>query len=340
MSSSLSASSPAPSKIIIPDLVSHCTIPVRCNRNWRLASVESKQWLFRGGDLTQKKRDAFHGLKAGYLTSMCYPLAGYPQLRVCCDFMNYLFHLDNLSDEMDDRGTLGTAIKVMDPLYHPEASRPTTRVGKLTKDYWRRLIQTGSPGAQQRFIETFDMFFQAITEQARDRANGLIPDLESYIAIRRDTSGCKPCWALIEYANNLDLPWEVMDHPIVRGLGEAANDLVTWSNDIFSYNVEQSKGDTHNMIIVVQKQQGLDLQSAVDFVGDLCKHSIDRFHFLRENLPSWGPEIDRDLAIYVDGLADWITGSLKWSFESERYFGKQGLEVKRTRVVTLLPRRA
>lgn len=135
MSSSLSASSPAPSKIIIPDLVSHCTIPVRLNPNWKLASVESKQWLFRGGDLSERKRDAFHGLKAGYLTSMCYPLAGYPQLRVCCDFMNYLFHLDNISDEMDHRGTLGTAINVMDPLYHPESSRPTTRVGKMTKEY-------------------------------------------------------------------------------------------------------------------------------------------------------------------------------------------------------------
>lgn len=338
MSSSASSTS-APTKIVIPDLVSHCTIPVRCNRHWKQASVESKRWLFRGGNLSDRKRDAFHGLKAGYLTSMCYPLAGYPQLRVSCDFMNYLFHLDNISDEMNDRGTHGTAVSVLDALYQPHM-HPTSRVGKMTKDYWVRLIQTASPGAQQRFIETFDMFFQAVTQQAMDRANGVIPDLESYIAIRRDTSGCKPCWALIEYANNLDLPWEIMDHPIIRGLGEAANDLVTWSNDIFSYNVEQSKGDTHNMIVVVQNQQGLDLQSAVNFVGDLCKQSIDRFHYLRENLPSWGPELDREVEIYVDGLADWITGSLKWSFESERYFGKAGLEVKKTRVVALLPRRA
>ncbi|PCH35247.1 terpenoid synthase [Wolfiporia cocos MD-104 SS10] len=327
-------------KIVIPDLVSHCTIPVRCNRHWKQASVESKRWLFNGGNLSQRKRDAFHGLKAGYLTSMCYPLAGYPQLRVCCDFMNYLFHLDNISDEMNDEGTMGTAAQVLNVLYHPQSSRPNSRVGKMTKDYWRRLVATGSPGAQQRFIETFDMFFQAVTQQAVDRANGVVPDLESYIAIRRDTSGCKPCWALIEYANNLDLPWEVMDHPVIRGLGEAANDLVTWSNDVFSYNVEQSKGDTHNMIVVVMRQEGLDLQAAVDFVGDLCKQSIDRFHLLRENLPSWGSELDAQVEIYVDGLADWITGSLKWSFESERYFGKTGLEVKRTRTVTLLPRRA
>jgi hypothetical protein len=162
-------------------------------------------------------------------------------------------------------------------------------------------------------------------------------------------------------ANNLDIPDEVMEHPIIQSLGEAANDLVTWSNvcisfnssqreisvlthhvlfqDIFSYNVEQSKGDTHNMIPVVMNEEGLDLQSAIDFVGNMCKQSIDRFVDDRSNLPSWGPKIDRDVSVYVGGLADWIVGSLHWSFESERYFGKAGREVKATRVVNLLPRR-
>ena len=93
------------------------------------------------------------------------------------------------------------------------------------------------------------------------------------------------------------------------------------------------------MIVVVMQQEGLDLQSAVNFVGDLCQQSIDRFVAERANLPSWGPEIDRQVNIYADGLADWIVGSLHWSFESERYFGKSGLEVKKSRTVTLLPRR-
>lgn len=109
------------------------------------------------------------------------------------------------------------------------------------------MVPTTSTGAQQRFIETFDFFFQSVTQQAHDRATGAIPDLESYISLRRDTSGCKPCWALIECesilfaaiigsnfvhidANNLNIPDEVMEHPLIRSLGEAANDLVTWSN--------------------------------------------------------------------------------------------------------------
>ena len=87
-------------------------------------------------------------------------------------------------------------------------------------------------------------------------------------------------------------------------------------------------------------EQGLDLQDAVNVVGDLCKCAIDRFIRDRAILPSWGPTIDADVRVYVDGLADWIVGSLHWSFETERYFGTavNGKRVKATRVVALRPK--
>ncbi|KAF9239816.1 isoprenoid synthase domain-containing protein [Melanogaster broomeanus] len=333
------ASLSAPTKVVLPDLVSHCPFDLHINRNHKLVSIESKRWLFQGDPhLDERSRHDFHGLKAGQLTATCYPNVGYPQLRVCSDFMNWLFHLDNLSDDMDKRGVREISNVVMNSLYHPHTYHSTARLSRMSKDFDKRMIQTASPGASQRFKETMEFFFQAVNQQAIDRASGHIPDLESYIALRRDTSGCKPCWAFIEYANNLDIPDEVMDHPTIRSLGEATNDLVTWSNDLFSYNVEQSKDHTHNMIDVVMNEQGIDLQSAFDFVGEMCRQSIDRFVEDRKNIPSWSPKIDNDVAIYVDGLADWIVGSLHWSFDSERYFGKHGKEVKKTRVVTLLPK--
>lgn len=125
----------APSKILIPDLVSHCDFPLRTNRHRKQATVECKQWLFRGGNLSDRKRNAFHGLKAGLLTSMCYAKAGYPQLRVCCDFMNWLFHMDNISDDMNNRGTAITGIDVMNAFWLPDKHMPVTRVGKMAKEY-------------------------------------------------------------------------------------------------------------------------------------------------------------------------------------------------------------
>ncbi|KZP15766.1 terpenoid synthase [Athelia psychrophila] len=272
-----------PTKLVLPDLVSHCNFEVKINRHHKQAAAESKRWIFQGDNLGSKKRQAVHGLKAGYLTSMCYPHVGYPQLRIYYDFINYLFHLDDLSDDMDKNCTQTIADVVLNSL-----------VSGMTKDYWRRHLSTSSRGSQQRFVETFDFFFfQAVTQQAKDRAKRVMPTLRAYIAERRDNNGCKPCRALIEYANNLDIPDHVMEHSVIRSLGEAANDVVTWSN---------SKGDPHNMIPVVMNERGLDLQSAVDFVGDLCKKSMDRFNDDKlNNLPSWGPKIEKDVAIYVGG---------------------------------------
>lgn len=122
-------------KIVIPDLVSHCTFALRCNRHRKKATVESKKWLFRGDNLSVSKQHAYHGLKAGLLTSMCYPDAGFPQLRVCCDFMNYLFHIDNLADDMDNRTTKATADVVLNSLYHPTTWNSSARIGKMTREY-------------------------------------------------------------------------------------------------------------------------------------------------------------------------------------------------------------
>lgn len=87
---------------------------------------------------------------------------------------------------------------------------------------------------QHRFKETLAQFFEAVNLQAQDRDADVIPDLESFIDIRRDTSGCKPVYDLVEYSLGLDLPDEVVENPIIEALKLASNDLVAWSNVRFS----------------------------------------------------------------------------------------------------------
>jgi len=86
-------------------------------------------------------------------------------------------------------------------------------------------------------------------------------------------------------------------------------------------------------------QNNLDVQSAVDFVWTMCQESFDCFMDLKHNkLPSWGSKVDEHIRTYVEGLADWMVGGLYWSFESERYLGKEGKKIEETLVVHLLPR--
>lgn len=93
------------------------------------------------------------------------------------------------------------------------------------------------------------------------------------------------------------------------------------------------------MIPILMTHHKLSLQEAVDYVGDLCKQTIDGFIENEKLIPSWGEEVDKEVAIYVKGLRDWIVGSLHWSFMTERYFGTTGSHVKEGRVVKLLPKK-
>ncbi|KAF7440249.1 Alpha-muurolene synthase [Pleurotus ostreatus] len=338
-----------PSSFILPDLVSHCKFPLTYHPQGDAIALESVTWLDRlCPDLSPKARKALWGLQAGELTAYCYPSCSPDRLRVVSDFMNYLFHLDNISDGMMTRETDVLADSVMNALWHPEEYRPTRSpgkeqpaeeldAGKIARDYWSRCIPGAGLGVQARFKESLQLFFEAVNVQARARDAGEVPDLESYIDVRRDTSGCKPVFDLIEYAMDFELPEEVVNHPVIKALNQGTNDLVTWSNDIFSYNVEQARGDTHNMIVILMKYHGHTLQSAVDYVGELCCQTINNFCANRQVIPSWGPETDRMVQEYVQGLQDWITGSLHWSFKTHRYFGTNGAEVKKTRLVELLP---
>ena len=122
-----------PTELIFPDFISACPFGLRLNPHCKRASTNSKRWLLQGCHLSKKKRAAFHGLKGGLLTAMCYPLARYEQMRVCCDFINYLFHLDNICDEMDDHRTFSTASEVIGALRDPRGFRPSSAVGRLTQ---------------------------------------------------------------------------------------------------------------------------------------------------------------------------------------------------------------
>lgn len=98
--------------------------------------------------------------------------------------------------------------------------------------------------------------------------------------------------------------------------------------------------DEHNLVDVLMRHRGMDLQAASDEIGQIVKERTDDFLRQREDIPSWGPEIDQQINTYADGLGSWISGNYAWGFKTERYFGKDLDEVKKNRIVTLLPKRS
>lgn len=108
---------------------------------------------------------------------------------------------------------------------------------------------------------------------------------------------------------------------------------VTWANDIYSHSLEQSWGETSNLVVVTMREKGISLQRSIDYVGGITMRRIDHFCqcYLKRKIRSLGPSVDGDVGKYVKGLED-------WSFATDRYFGTRNVLVKGTLKVVVLPK--
>ncbi|KZO97574.1 terpenoid synthase [Calocera viscosa TUFC12733] len=315
-----------PETITIPDLLSYCDFPLSTNTNIKQCSLATDKWMLSVSILSDERKAAVTGIEVGLLASTAYPNCDLPILRGCADFLHWLFHMDDLTDDMGMKDASQVAVIVLDVLSFPD-------------NFWTRMLPDCGHRVRARFIEATAVFFQGVSRQSKLRAKEAIPSVEQFLVLRRDDGGLKPCFALIEYAAGIDLPEKVMKHSVIKRLQTEANDLVVWSNDIFSFNKEQARGDRNNLVAVAMKEKAFAMQEAIDFVGEMCHARLRDFAEDRKKLPSWGNPIDRDVAAYVQGLADWVVATFHWSFASRRYFGDKGEEIKRHRVVELLPSR-
>lgn len=96
--------------------------------------------------------------------------------------------------------------------------------------------------------------------------------------------------------------------------------------------------DEHNIITIIMQQFVLGLQDAFDYSEQLNRVKMERFYTLYGRLPRWMGPVDLEVQKLVDGMAQCVSGVMHWSYESERYFGKRGLVIKESRVLSLLPK--
>ncbi|KAJ7116265.1 terpenoid synthase [Mycena crocata] len=323
----------------LPNTLVEWPYPRRINPHYDGVKLESNTWLEGFNAFTPKAQKAFNRCDFNLLASLAYPKAHRHHLRSGCDLMQLFFVFDEYTDVATADEVRKLAEIVMDALYNPTMPRPhgENLVGQIARQFWERASRTATRCSQSRFVESFKTYTMSVVEQARDRENHIVRTVDAYLSVRRDNIGAKPSFAVLEF--DLDLPADIFDHPTMVSLTNITIDLLILGNDLCSYNVEQARGDDgHNIVTVVMVQFNLNLNAALKWISDFHDRLVDEFFLFVKNLPSWGDILDPQVAVYVEGLGNWVRANDCWSFESERYFGKGGLEIQVHRRVTLLPR--
>jgi hypothetical protein len=252
--------------------------------------------------------------------------------------MNLFFMIDEQTDGLDADIVKQMLDIVRDALRNPHQPRPSDEWigGEVARDFWARAMPLATSISQKRFVDAFFECLDGLAQEAVDRKHHHVRNFESYLDIRRETIGCKPVFAFVEL--ELEIPDDVFNHASLAHLRLWANEMICIANDIYSYNVEQSRGDDlHNMVTVVMHQYNMDVRGAMAWIGEYNDQIASSFIVSMTQIPSWGSKIDAQVAQYVRGLGMCVKGVDQWHWESHRYFGTKGVEIMKHRVVDLLP---
>ena len=102
---------------VLPDLFKNCSFTFAQNPHYIKAGPESAAWLDSYNVFSnQKRQDLIHSCSE-MLVRNAYPYASYQQFRICCDFVNLLFVVDEVSDEQDGKNAYETGQKFLRTLY-------------------------------------------------------------------------------------------------------------------------------------------------------------------------------------------------------------------------------
>nr|BBH51509.1 putative sesquiterpene synthase [Clitopilus sp.] len=308
------------------------------NPNYSIACPASRLWIEQyGTQIYGPKMQAFmNNCNFELSTTYTYPYADAKRLRATMDLVNILW----LYDEYTDRASGAHAKEMASIVYQALSGQQVAAnswVGCMMQDFYRQHIEKAGPNTSRRFVDHFCRYAQQVGEEASLREQRQILNMHEYIDFRRETSGVRSCFDLVEYCLGIDLPQFVHDDPIFTMGYNAAMDLVFWVNDLYSYNMEQAKGHgAANVVTVIMKSKSLGLQAAVDHLADACEVLTAQFLEAKSRLSKHPESIFSKEAVKVlDAYGDWVRGNEEWSFVTERYFGKENKAVRQSRMVKI-----
>ncbi|KAI0889276.1 Presilphiperfolan-8-beta-ol synthase [Annulohypoxylon maeteangense] len=330
-------------QVFVPDMFSSIMSakPI-VNPNYFSVKPQADAWLARTFGQNGKWATKNSKVDYAYLASMWAPTCDEEALRTIVDWMHWASYFDDQFDEGHLRKDLsaaqeeiGIAVGIMEetqPWYAPEQC-PLRYVFQTT---WERIKKRSSQDMQQHSKQMHRMFFDGLIEQVRstEGKRTLTLSVEEYLHMRRGTIGVYPGISLIEYAEGVELPLDIINHPSLKECMCVSVDLALLANDILSYKKDIALGVDQNLIVLLMNQ-GLSAQQALNKISSMIHNCYKRYYMALANMPIWGEKTDRVVLRFVEACRNAALGNLHWSFKTGRYLGSGGNQLYETRTLII-----
>ena len=208
---------------------------------------------------------------------------------------------------------------------------------------------------RNRNIALWDYYIDSVVQEAKDRNSGFIPDLASFIPLRRGTVGT--LILILMAAADSEIPDEVYDHATMQRMLELIKDIVIVENVRCAQLVilyVRGQLTLHHRICTHSRRRTplrnttifsrwsrrnitflLCKKRSIGPLGRWREEYIDEFLKLSKERFWTDPALDETIKNFIYAIGFIATGHHCWCFESERYFGKKHEEVSESHTLEL-----
>ncbi|MDZ8225435.1 MULTISPECIES: terpene synthase family protein [unclassified Nostoc] len=317
-------------KLISLDL--YCPFSSQINKNIDFLEEYSLEWVL-GFNLLANESSYQRFCKSNFflMAATTYPYCNFQELKIANDWLSWLFIWDDQCD-LSELKTKPESLKAihkrfLEILNGAEVTSYDIPLSRALSNLRERMLEKASLKWLNYFICGFEKYLHGCFEEANNRVDGIVPDTDTYIAMRRLSAGADVALPLIELCDQLIIPDFLRKQDIFKQLNEITNNLLGWSNDIFSLSRELATGHVHNLVFVLHYQHKISLEEAMKLAMRMHDNEIQKLVDLEANIPSFGKEIDPELAKYILGIHAWIRGNLDWYSFTARYKTVEMLEL-------------
>lgn len=257
------------------------------------------------------------------LVCHAHPRAQLSHLHPVVDFLFFIFLWDDQFDcriggELPDPASLAMsnllASAVLQGSSPNEDSSPLLWALSDLRDW---LSEHMSQAWMDRFTQSFQDYFDSTVWELEARHQGVCPDLDTYIRMRRLTSGGYWVTHLIEAAEGFCLSDEAWNNPLLQEILTATANIIGWANDLLSLRSELNDTGHLNLVFSLMHERGLSLQQAVNEAVEMHNSEVRRFLELERSLSSSNQ--DPLVSRFVRGLRLWMRANIDWSILTGRY---------------------
>ncbi|WP_312301493.1 terpene synthase family protein [Chryseobacterium sp.] len=183
-------------------------------------------------------------------------------------------------------------------------------------------IQCGIPERiYRRFVRSIQDVLMGYSEEKVYYRTNSIPPLPVYLLIREATSGVQPyCDYVVLQKDYRQLPDGIFDHPHIRRIYTLCSLMIGIHNDLISLPKElHRKGDTMNLVKVLQHEDQLSLQEAYMKALEIHDQYLKEFLTLQNHLPPFG-DWQNEVYNYIQDLGVMVAGVYAWhTNDTSRY---------------------